>query len=118
MLDVQPPHSVAAIKADTPIENQVGTPEDILTDPANDYVALFGILHRALTETEVQDFADRLAAAATDPESPITRDDIEAIISANVHQEPSDDDVRRVAGRLAEGGWPLASPVDPTQAVG
>lgn len=29
MLDVQPPHSVAAIKADTPIENQVGTPEEI-----------------------------------------------------------------------------------------
>ena len=94
---------------------RAGYPEGV---PANDYVALFGILHRALTETEVQDFADRLAAAATDPESPITRDDIEAIISANVHQEPSDDDVRRVAGRLAEGGWPLASPVDPTQAVG
>lgn len=94
---------------------RAGYPEGI---PAHDYVALFGILHRALTETEVQDFADRLAAAAADPSTPITREDIEAIISTQVHQEPSDEDVRRVAGRLAEGGWPLASPVDPTQAVG
>lgn len=94
---------------------RAGYPEGI---PSNDYVALFGILHRALTETEVADFAQQLGAAADDPDIPITRADIEAIISANIHQEPSAEDVRRVAGRLAEGGWPLASPLDRAPAVG
>lgn len=88
---------------------RAGYPQGI---PAKDYVALFGILHRALTEAEVADFAQRLGEAAEDPATPITHADIHAIISENVHQEPSAEDVRRVAGRLAEGGWPLASPLD------
>lgn len=93
---------------------RAGYPQGI---PQHDYVALFGILHRALTEAEVTDFAQRLTAAADDPTTPITHDDIANIISDNVHQEPSAEDVRRVAGRLAEGGWPLASPLDRIQAV-
>lgn len=88
---------------------RAGYPQGI---PSNDYVALYGILHRALTEDEVEHFAQQLGAAAADPETAIAHDDIQAIISQNVHQEPSAEDVARVVGRLAEGGWRLASAVD------
>lgn len=33
-----------------------------------------------------------------------------AAITAVTHQPPSDDDLARVAARLAAGGWPLAEP--------
>lgn len=94
---------------------RAGYPEGI---PQGDYVALFGLLHRTLTETEVADFARQLMEAADDPSTPITRSEIEAVISQNVRQEACDEDIRRVAGHLAQGGWPLAAPLDSADAVG
>lgn len=87
---------------------RAGYPEGV---PQQDYVALFGVLHRALTPTEVESLAQRLAEGDT---VPVGRDDIENLIRRTVHEEPSDADVRRVAGRLAAGGWPLErlEPVD------
>ncbi len=86
---------------------RAGYPEGI---PQHDYVALFGILNRTLTDVEVEQIATALHAGdgALAPEVPAER--IREIIRSALHLNPSDDDVRRVAGRLALGGWPLVAP--------
>ncbi|MCX4092659.1 DUF3349 domain-containing protein [Nocardia sp. alder85J] len=75
--------------------------------PSEDYVALFAILHRRLTETEVEEIVAQLTAG--DPEQ-IDDAAIEAAIVKLAHEQPGDDDVARVASKLAAGGWPLAHP--------
>lgn len=80
--------------------------------PQHDYIALFGILHRSLTPEEVERIADQLHQGTGGLDDDITHDDIRALIEKTVHEEPSEDDVRRVAGRLAEGGWPLVAARD------
>lgn len=80
---------------------RAGYPEGL---PQQDYVALLGVLARRLTSQEVDTVAHRLVAdgdiAATDQE-------IEAMIRQVVLTPPDEQDVRRVAARLAAGGWPL-----------
>ncbi|WP_019925744.1 DUF3349 domain-containing protein [Nocardia sp. BMG111209] len=75
--------------------------------PSEDYVALFAILHRRLTEAEVEEVVAQLTAA--DPEK-IDEAAIGAAITELAHEQPGDDDVARVASKLAAGGWPLAHP--------
>lgn len=93
---------------------RAGYPDGI---PPKDYVPLLAVLRRKLTDAEVREVVAMLAAEqptvdrgseATEPESPITPADIEATIVRLTHDEPLEDDVRRVAARLAAGGWPLA----------
>ena len=78
--------------------------------PRQDYVALLGLLRRKLTDQEVRDIAQDLADIAQASEQPITRGDIERMITDAVLQEASDQDVNRVSAHLAAGGWPLAGP--------
>ncbi|MEU6558649.1 DUF3349 domain-containing protein [Nocardia nova] len=78
--------------------------------PREDYVALFSVLHRKLTEREVGEIADRLAGGHAGGE--VTRAEIESAIAALALEKPGDDDVKRVAARLVAGGWPLADPTD------
>ncbi|MQY26265.1 DUF3349 domain-containing protein [Nocardia aurantia] len=75
--------------------------------PSEDYVALFAILHRRLTETEVEEIVAQLTA--NDPEK-VDEAAIEAAITKLAHEQPGSDDVARVASKLAAGGWPLAHP--------
>lgn len=77
--------------------------------PREDYVALFAVLHRKLTEQEVGEIVAELAS--DDTHGQIQRSDIEAAIARLAHEKPSEDDVARVASRLAAGGWPLADPI-------
>lgn len=76
--------------------------------PQGDYVALFAVLHRKLTEQEVGEIVEKLTASDTDGK--IDRSEIEAAIAKLAKEQPGDDDVARVASRLAAGGWPLADP--------
>lgn len=83
---------------------RAGYPDGV---PQKDYIALFGILHRDLTEDEIEEIAlealrDRLGGEAPDDE-----DRIRQLIRSRVHEEPSPEDVARVASRLAAGGWPI-----------
>ena len=77
--------------------------------PQSDYVALFGILHRDLTETEVAEIAVALRKDRGVPDSEISREEIAAGIRRVAMEKPSEEDIARVAGRLAAGGWPLAT---------
>lgn len=74
--------------------------------PREDYVVLFGILQRSLTATEVEEIARELHERGAGGGS-VADAEIADLIQQTVLQHASEADVRRVAGRLAEGGWPL-----------
>ncbi len=82
---------------------RAGYPEGV---PDVDYIPLFALLGSELTDAEVSQIADELAAAA----DPSSAEAIRAAINAVTSEKPSDADVARVRSRLAEGGWPLAKP--------
>ncbi|MEU1428861.1 DUF3349 domain-containing protein [Nocardia sp. NPDC005746] len=90
---------------------KAGYPQGI---PQSDYVALLAVLHRRLTDYEVHLVVerlvrDRVATPDMDRED-IERADIEAAIARVAKEQPGEDDIARVASRLAAGGWPLATP--------
>ncbi|MFE3187806.1 DUF3349 domain-containing protein [Nocardia sp. NPDC059240] len=74
--------------------------------PREDYVALFAVLHRKLTDQEVDEVIEQLLAS----DGVLDRAAIETAIQGLAHEKPGADDVNRVAARLAAGGWPLAHP--------
>ncbi|GAB1639767.1 DUF3349 domain-containing protein [Krasilnikovia sp. MM14-A1259] len=78
--------------------------------PRQDYVVLFGLLRRKLTEPEVRKIAQDLADQAILNDDPVSTDDIENMIHDSVLQPAAPEDVARVSARLAAGGWPLADP--------
>ncbi|MFH5208125.1 DUF3349 domain-containing protein [Antrihabitans spumae] len=88
---------------------RAGYPQGV---PREDYIALFAVLHRRLTEFEVRKIADQLIANAVAEDGVIERSEIEDAIAKVALEQPGDDDVARVASRLAAGGWPLANPSD------
>ncbi|MFF0545577.1 DUF3349 domain-containing protein [Nocardia thailandica] len=89
---------------------RAGYPQGI---PQSDYVALLAVLHRHLTDYEVAAVAETLIESNPEREA-IGHDEIEAAIAEYAKERPSPDDVARVATHLAEGGWPLDSPLDVT----
>lgn len=78
--------------------------------PRQDYVALLGLLRRKLTEDEIRQIAQDLAVQSLTSPDPISSQDIEAMISDSILQEPTPQDVARVSAHLAAGGWPLVDP--------
>lgn len=85
---------------------KAGYPQGI---PQSDYVALLAVLHRRLTDYEVQLIVEELVRERV-ATSEIERTDIEAAIARVAKEQPGEDDIARVASRLAAGGWPLATP--------
>lgn len=79
--------------------------------PREDYIALFGVLQRHLTDTEIVKVGEAIRAANGD--EPISEDEIRRRVEQHLHGHASDQDVRRVAARLAQGGWPLAGDATP-----
>jgi hypothetical protein len=84
---------------------RAGYPEGV---PETDYIPLFALLGRHLTDQEVQDVADELARTG----DAHCADAIHAAINAVTHEHPKDIDLARVRAHLAAGGWPLAGPGD------
>ncbi|WP_067567029.1 DUF3349 domain-containing protein [Nocardia sp. NBC_01503] len=85
---------------------KAGYPQGI---PQSDYVALLAVLHRRLTDYEVHLVVEELVSERV-ATGEIERADIEAAISRVAKEQPGEDDIARVASRLAAGGWPLATP--------
>ncbi|WP_433730717.1 DUF3349 domain-containing protein [Nocardia sp. CA-129566] len=85
---------------------RAGYPQGI---PRSDYVALFAVLHRHLTDYEVVAIAEELVDS--NPDSQISHADIEAAIARMAMEQPNAHDIARVASHLAAGGWPLATPL-------
>jgi hypothetical protein len=88
---------------------RAGYPDGV---PQQDYLALLGILRRALTAKELEGVVTALNDEAATGEQILTRQLVEQRI-ADVVKGPIDhDDVVRVSTRLAGAGWPLGSPLD------
>lgn len=80
---------------------RAGYPQGI---PQSDYVALMGILHRSLTEQEVEQVALDLHAGDGGIDSSIPVERIREALRREVRQEPSAEDVERVMARI-DAGW-------------
>jgi hypothetical protein len=74
--------------------------------PERDYIPLFALLSRELSEDEAKAIADELAQDA----DPTSAQAIRQAITSVTSQPPQDSDVARVCSHLAAGGWPLAAP--------
>lgn len=79
--------------------------------PHTDYVPILEVLHRNLTEQEIEALADQLAEQSEESGEPISADAIRAMVREHAFERCSDEDLIRVSVRLAAGGWPLASDV-------
>ena len=82
---------------------RAGYPDGV---PERDYIPLFALLGRHLTDNEVQQVADQLAGT----DDPHSRQTIHAAINSVTNEPPRDSDINRVRAHLAAGGWPLARP--------
>ncbi|MFD0365234.1 DUF3349 domain-containing protein [Nocardia sp. GCM10030253] len=85
---------------------RAGYPQGI---PSSDYVALFAVLHRHLTDFEVVEVAEELVRS--NPDTEISQSDIESAIARIAMEHPDAHDIARVTSHLAAGGWPLATPL-------
>jgi len=84
---------------------RAGYPDGV---PTYDYLPLFALLSRRLSDADVGALADELATAGDPASARAIRD----AIAATTNTPPLDSDVARVSARLAAGGWPLAGPED------
>ena len=83
---------------------RAGYPEGV---PEHDYMPLFALLGKHLTDDEVKLVADELTLSS----GPVSADVIrKAITSVTSHAPVYESDIDRVGSRLAAGGWPLATP--------
>ncbi|WP_182359103.1 DUF3349 domain-containing protein [Tomitella gaofuii] len=83
---------------------RAGYPDGV---PPKDYFPLLAVLQHKLTDEEIREVVDALIE---DVETPIEVSEIEDTIVRLTSESPLEDDVKRVAVRLAAGGWPLADP--------
>jgi Protein of unknown function (DUF3349) len=86
---------------------RAGYPDGV---PRQDYVALLGILQRALTPTEVDRVVRDLSDDAEARHSILTPELVQDRIEDVVKGPAVAGDVRRVSARLAAAGWPLGPP--------
>lgn len=86
---------------------KAGYPEGI---PPRDFPPVLGVLHRQLTDEEIVAIADQLAYdSASRGGEAVTADDIRQMVREHAFQKATPEDLQRVSGMLAVGGWPLAS---------
>jgi hypothetical protein len=89
---------------------KAGYPEGIAP---NDYPPVLGVLHRVLTDRDIEAIADDLALqSVSNGVEPITADDVRAMVREHAFQRCSPEELRRVSAQLAAGGWPLDDSLD------
>ncbi|WP_426241392.1 DUF3349 domain-containing protein [Nocardioides sp. LHG3406-4] len=87
---------------------RAGYPDGV---PPQCYVALLGILRRALTAKELDDVVAELTSEAATGEETLTAQLVQQRIAEVVKGPIDDTDVARVSARLAAARWPLGSPL-------
>jgi hypothetical protein len=90
---------------------RAGYPDGV---PEHDYMPLFALLARQLTNDEVGMIAVELDASG----DPTSKQAIKDAITSVTNEKPLDEDIARVRSRLAAGGWPLAAPDRLTNGTG
>lgn len=76
--------------------------------PQKDYFPLLALLKRTLSEEDVVKAA-RILLREADSDTPVTAERIDQAIRDITETEPSPEEIRQVASRLASVGWPLAA---------
>lgn len=79
---------------------RAGYPEGV---PATDYVPLIALLRRQLSESEVKEIVRILAEDGDD----ITKVDVAVAVLHVTDELPTEEDMQRVASRLARAGLPV-----------
>ena len=74
--------------------------------PEHDYLPLFALLRRQLSDDEVGEVANRLSIA-TPADAPVDRIDTGVAISRVTDEAPLEHDVQRVRATLEQAGWPF-----------
>jgi Protein of unknown function (DUF3349) len=98
--------------AESPISKMLtwlraGYPEGI---PQRDFPSVLLVLQQNLSEVDIEAIADDLALqSVSNGSSPVSAEQIRAMVRDRTFQAATDDDLRRVSAVLAQGGWPLAS---------
>jgi hypothetical protein len=77
--------------------------------PEADYVPLFALLTRRLSDDEVKQITGRLVEEGI---LPIDKTDIQVMITKVTDEMPLETDVQRVLTHLQAGGWPITG-IDP-----
>lgn len=86
---------------------KAGYPDGI---PPHDFPSVLMVLHRNLTDTDIESIADDLALESiSNGSEPVTADHIRAMIREHAFQTATPEDLLRVSAALAHGGWPLAN---------
>ncbi|NHN56066.1 DUF3349 domain-containing protein [Calidifontibacter sp. DB0510] len=89
---------------------RAGYPEGV---PERDYVPLFALLRRQVSEDEAAQIAARLAERTPEGE-PVSRIDAVVHITKVIDELPTEADIARVRAHLERGGWPFEDrPLDP-----
>lgn len=90
---------------------RAGYPEGV---PGPDRVPLLALLRNTpLTEDEVKEVVRHIIAAESQApgEHTIDHDEIELFIEEHTHHDAGEENVKRVAAKLAAAGWPLAGTI-------
>ncbi len=85
---------------------RAGYPQGV---PPTDYYPVLALLTRTLSEDEVVQAARTVLLQGDEP---VTVDQIQDAIRQVAEKEPTDEEMRQVAARLASVGWPLAGPLE------
>lgn len=85
---------------------RAGYPDGV---PENDYLPLFALLRRQLSDDEVKQVARQLISGArkAGDDPAISRVDVGVLISRYTNGLPAQGDLERVQRRLKKKGWPL-----------
>lgn len=70
--------------------------------PQQDYLPLFALLSRRLSEEEIEELGKELTSTAPDAQTP---ESVRAAIERLTNQPPSEAEVARVRELLRAGGW-------------
>lgn len=92
---------------------RIGYPEGV---PASDRIPLLELLRATpLTEDQIREVVDNLTAADSPAlaDGEIKVDEIEAFITDVTHHDAGQENVNRVAAKLAAAGWPLSGLTEP-----
>lgn len=87
-----------------------GYPEGI---PDQDHFALLAVLRRRLTDDEIDDVITlSMERAHETPDRHIDYERVRTLVARKLHEDPSEEDMKRVAQRLESGGWPRTDTAD------
>jgi hypothetical protein len=83
---------------------RAGQPEGL---PREDYIPIYGLLHRKLTVVEIDEITHSLLEDGYADDGVITEDEIREVVEDKAYENATEEDIARIEAKLAAMGWPL-----------